>query len=276
MAIILSLLSSLVWGASDFAGGLMSRRRPAVVVAAWSAAFGLVIASAALLLTGTWEGLHLWLGWGMAAGAAGEAGLICYYLALATGTMGVVAPVTSLGVAIPVVVGIASGESPSAAALTGIAIAVVGIVLTSGPEFTAEGTSARPVVIAAIAGVLFGVFFICMDRGSEHSPLITLWVMRATITAGFVVVAALRRTTGGLDLRDYALVFGIAAGDLGANLFFGIASTKGFVSVTSVLSSLFPVVTVLLAGGVLHERLRRIQVIGVVVTMVGVALISSG
>lgn len=277
MAIVLSLLSSLLWGVSDFAGGLMSRRRPAVVVAAWSAAFGLVIASTALLLSGTWEGWQVWLVWGMAAGVAGEAGLICYYLALSTGTMGVVAPVTSLGVAVPVIVGMASGESPSVAALVGIAVAILGIVLTSGPEFTGGlGTSAKPVLIAAIAGVLFGVFFIFMDQGSEYSPLLTLWAMRATITSGFVVVALLRRTTGGLNLRDYAWVAGIAAGDMGANLFFGIASTKGFVSITSVLSSLFPVVTVLMARTVLHERLRRVQVAGVAVTMIGVALISLG
>ncbi len=275
MAILLSLLSSLLWGASDFAGGLLSRRRPVLVVVAWSAAFGLAIASVAVVATGAWHGLHSWLLWGVAAGTAGEIGLICYYLALATGTMGVVAPVTSLGVAVPVVVGIASGESPGVAALVGIAVAIVGIVLTSGPEFTAAGRSAKPVAIAALAGVFFGFFFIFMDRGSEHSALLTLWAMRAAITAGFIVVALVRRTVGELNRRDFAWILGIAAGDLGANMLFGIASTRGFVSITSVLSSLFPVVTVLLARGVLRERLRRVQIVGVAVTMVGVALISS-
>ncbi len=275
MTIVLSLLSSLLWGASDFAGGLVSRRRPAVVVVGWSAMFGLILASIAAVATGGWHGPVGWLPWGMAAGASGGLGLICYYLALASGTMGVVAPVTSLGLAVPVVVGVLSGESPSRVTLSGIVIAVVGIVLTGGPEFSGA-TSARPVLTAMLAGFLFGAFFVFMDRGSETSPLLTLWAMRATATAGFVVAALVRRTTGGLRLREYLWVLAISAGDFGANLFFGIASTKGFVSITSVLSSLFPVVTVLLARVALSERLRRIQVVGVAVTMLGVAAISAG
>ncbi len=275
MAIVLSLLSSLLWGASDFAGGLVSRRRPAVVVVGWGALFGAIIASIAVIATGGWHGPVGWLPWGMAAGTSGGLGLICYYLALSTGTMGVVAPVTSLGLAVPVVVGVLSGESPSRMTLSGIVIAVVGIVLTGGPEFSGAA-SARPVVTAMLAGFLFGAFFVFMDRGSEDSPLLTLWSMRATVTAGFVIAALVRRTTGGMRGRDYLWVLAISSGDFGANLFFGIASTKGFVSITSVLSSLFPVVTVLLARLVLSERLRRIQIVGVAVTMVGVAAISAG
>jgi drug/metabolite transporter (DMT)-like permease len=115
-----------------------------------------------------------------------------------------------------------------------------------------------------------------MAQGSESSALLTLWAMRATVCGAFVVAALVRRTTGGLDAKDYLWVLGVSAGDLGANLCFGVASTKGYVSITSVLSALFPVVTVLLARAVLHERLRRIQIAGVTVTMVGVALISAG
>ncbi|MGI8702461.1 MAG: EamA family transporter [Nocardioidaceae bacterium] len=275
MAIVLSLLSSLLWGASDFAGGLVSKRLRAVVVVGWTATFGAILATIAVVATGGWHGPIGWLPWGMAAGASGGLGLIGYYLALSTGTMGVVAPVTSLGLAVPVVVGVLSGESPSRVTLSGIAIAVVGIALTGGPEFSGA-TSARPVLTAMLAGFFFGAFFVFMDRGSETSPVLTLWSMRATVTAAFVVAALVRRTTGGLRGRDYLWVLAISAGDFGANLFFGIASTKGFVSITSVLSSLYPVVTVLLARVALSERLRRIQVVGVAVTMLGVAAISTG
>ncbi len=274
MAILLSLVSSVLWGASDFAGGLISRRLPTLVIVGWSAAFGLVFGTIAVASTEGWGGPYGWVPWGMAAGSIGALGLICYYLALSTGTMGVVAPVTSLGVIVPVVVGFLAGESPSRVTLIGIAVALVGIVLTSGPEFGGEA-SPRPVLIAALAGVCFGVFFVCMDRGSEDSPLLTLWTMRATVAGAFAVAAVARRTTGGLQARDFIWVACIGAGDLGANLTFGIASTLGYVSITSVLSSLFPVVTVILAGIVLKERLRRVQIAGVAVTMLGVVLISA-
>jgi drug/metabolite transporter (DMT)-like permease len=180
-----------------------------------------------------------------------------------------------LGTIVPVVVGLASGETPSVVTASGIAVAIVGIVLTSGPEFTG-GASMRPVVIAAVGGICFGFFFVFMDRGSNSSPILTLWSMRATVALAFVVVALGRRSMFGVRGLDYLWIVGIASFDLGANLTFGIASTKGYVSITSVLASLFPVVTVLLARIVLKERLRAVQKAGVVVTMAGVALISAG
>lgn len=275
VAIVLSLLSSVLWGGADFMGGLVSRRRPAIVVVGWSAGFGFVFASLAVALSEGWHGPVGWLPWGMAAGAAGAFGLVFYYIALATGTMGVVAPVTSLGVIVPIIFGFLIGEIPTALAIWGMAVAIVGIVLTSGPEL-GGGASPRPVLIAALAGVFFGVFFVFADHGSEVSPLLTLWAMRMTVAAAFLAVAISRRTTGGIERTDYSWLAVIAAGDLAANLFFAIASTMGYLSIASVLSSLFPVVTVLLARAVLKERLKAIQIGGVAVTMVGVALISAG
>jgi drug/metabolite transporter (DMT)-like permease len=274
-AIVLSLVSSLMWGMSDFAGGLRSMQRPAMAIVGVGACVGVGLATIGVLFHDGWHGPYGWVWWGMAAGTSGSAGLVCYYLALSTGTMGVVAPVTSLGTVVPVVVGLASGETPSSVTASGIVVAIVGIVLTSGPEFTG-GASMRPVVIAAVGGVCFGFFFVFMDRGSNSSPILTLWSMRATVGLAFIVVALGKRSMFGLHGIDYLWIFGIAAFDLGANLTFGIASTKGYVSITSVLASLFPVVTVLLARIVLKERLRFIQKAGVVVTMAGVALISAG
>jgi drug/metabolite transporter (DMT)-like permease len=274
-AIVLSLVSSLMWGMSDFAGGLRSKQRPAMAIVGVGACVGVGLATIGVLFHDGWHGPYGWVWWGMAAGTSGSAGLVCYYLALSTGTMGVVAPVTSLGTVVPVVVGLASGETPSSVTASGIVVAIVGIVLTSGPELTG-GASMRPVVIAAVGGVCFGFFFVFMDRGSNSSPILTLWSMRATVGLAFIVVALGKRSMFGLYGIDYLWIFGIAAFDLGANLTFGIASTKGYVSITSVLASLFPVVTVLLARIVLKERLRTVQKAGVVVTVAGVALISAG
>ncbi|MEJ7707298.1 MAG: DMT family transporter [Nocardioidaceae bacterium] len=196
LAVVLSLLSSLLWGGADFLGGMVSRRFPAMVVVGWSAAVGLLMSTVVVLLVEPWHQPIGWLPWGAAAGAAGALGLISYYLALATGTMGVVAPVTSLGVVVPVIVGFIAGETPSAVVLVGMGVAIVGIVFTSGPEFTG-GASATPVLIAVLAGLCFGIFFVFADHGSEDSALLTLWAMRATAAAGFVAVAMIRRTTEG-------------------------------------------------------------------------------
>lgn len=275
MTVLLGLLSSLMWGGSDFLGGLLSRRRPAVVAVAWSAFIGFLICTAAVTVFGSWHGPTGWLPWGMAAGAAGGVGLACYYAALASGTMGVVAPIASLGVMVPVLAGFILGELPSVWQMLGIVVAIVGIVLTSGPELSG-GAALRPVLLAAVAGLMFGIFFVSMDGGAEISTLKTLWAMRATVVAFFLVVALLRRTAGGVTAPDLGLLALIATGDLLANLTFGLASTRGYISVASVLSSLYPVVTVLLARVVLNERLRSIQVAGVAVTMAGVAFIAAG
>jgi drug/metabolite transporter (DMT)-like permease len=275
VAILLALLSSAMWGSSDFLGGVISRRRPAIVVLAWAEAFGVVMCTVAAVALDAWHGPIGWIWCGLAAGSAGSLGLWCYYVALASGTMGVVSPIASLGVSVPVFVGFLSGESPALAQVIGIVAAVVGIVLTSGPELSG-GASNRPVLLAIASGALFGVFFLAMDAGAEINTLMTLWAMRAGVTALMLLVAVARRTTGGVSVADAGLITLVAGGDLLANLFFAIASTMGFLSITSVLSSLYPVATVLLARLVLHERLRLIQLAGVAVTMSGVALITAG
>jgi drug/metabolite transporter (DMT)-like permease len=275
VAILLALLSSAMWGSSDFLGGVISRRRPAIVVLAWAEIFGVTLCTVAALVLGAWHGPIGWIWWGLAAGSAGSVGLWCYYVALASGTMGVVSPIASLGVSVPVFVGFLSGESPALVQVAGIVAAVIGIVLTSGPELSGKASN-RPVVLAVASGILFGVFFLAMDAGAEVNLLMTLWAMRAGVAAVLVTVALLRRTTGGVTSVDVGLIAIVATGDLLANLFFAVASTMGFLSITSVLSSLYPVTTVLLARLVLHERLRPVQLVGVAVTMAGVGLISAG
>jgi drug/metabolite transporter (DMT)-like permease len=215
----------------------------------------------------------LW--WGALAGLAGCLGLVFYYSALASGTVGVVAPIASMGVILPVLVGFARGDALETLQVVGIAVAIIGVVLTSGPELSG-GAAWRPVLFAVGAGCLFGVFFVVMQAGARSNTLMTLWSMRAGVTCVFAVLGLVRRTTGGINRRDFGLIAMLSTGDLLANLFYGIASTLGYLSVASVLSSLYPVVTVLLARLILSERMLRIQVAGVAVTMVGVALVSAG
>ncbi len=274
MVAALALLSSLMWGGSDFLGGLASRRNRAVVVMAWTEGLGFVLVSVAVLATQHWLGPLGWLPWGLAAGGAGAIGLTCYYAALAAGTMGVVSPIGSMGVLIPLIVGFLAGESPHVWQLAGIAAAVVGIVLTSGPELTG-GAPVRPVLLATVACVCFGFFFVAMDAGARSNTLMTLWAMRAGVTVVALGFAAVRRSLGHVSGRDIRLIWLVALGDVSANLFFGIAASRGYLSIASVLASVYPVVTVLLAWLVLSQRLRRIQVAGVVMVLVGVALTSA-
>ena len=275
MSVVLALLSSVLWGTADFLGGLSSRRRPAYAVVAGSQACGLVSIAVVAAVTSAWHGPLGWLPWAVASGVAGSTGLICFYAALAGGTMGVVSPIAALGAVVPLLVGVLTGESPSALALWGIVLALAGAVAASGPELRG-GAGARPVLLAALAGVGFGVALVLIARGSRVDAVMTLAGMRLTSVVGFAVVALALRTLGGLTAGDVPALAAIGVGDVGANLLFALASQRGFLSVTSVLGSLYPVVTVLLARAVLHERLRPVQQVGVTGALVGVVLVSMG
>ena len=174
---LLALASSAVWGTSDFFAGLKARTMapPAVVAVTQGAA--LVALSAILLVRHTgFSPSFSGNGplWSIAAGVAGAAGLVCFYTALASGTMGVVAPISSLGALVPVFLGLLTGEEPSVTAWVGMAVAVAGAALASGPELTGA-LPARPVVLAAVAAAFFGMALFCLDRGARFALLETLW-----------------------------------------------------------------------------------------------------
>lgn len=280
MSILLALLSSVLWGAADFLGGTVSRRRVAGLVVGTSQFAGLLSIGAVALATGAFGAERDYLPWAVLAGLAGLVGLVCFYAALAAGTMGVVSPIAALGVVVPVVVGLARGERPAAVQLLGIAIAVAGVVLASGPELSGRA-GARPLLLASVAALGFGLALLFIAEGSRTSTLMTLVGMRVTSVtlftfAGLVVLARAGRERLALDRRDLALVAVIGVGDVGANLAFGLASTRDDVSVVAVLGSLYPVMTVLLARVLHGERLATVQTIGVAGALAGVAMIAAG
>lgn len=271
----LAVLSAGLWGSADFAGGLASRRLPPVAVVAWSQACGLVAVGLVAVATGAYTAPVGWVPWAVAAGVSGSLALVLFYAALSAGTMGVVSPIAALGAVVPVVLGVVAGERPSGVQVAGILVALIGAAAASGPELGGAGR-ARPVVLAALAGVGFGFALYLIGRGAESSTLMTLVGMRASSVTAFTVVAVVVRTTGGVGRRDVPVLAAIGVADAGANLAFGIASTLGLISVTAVLASLYPVVTVLLARFVLSERLRPVQQVGVLAALAGVVLLSAG
>lgn len=275
MAIFLALMSSVLWGAGDFLGGLRSRSRPAVAVVAGSMFSGLVVIALVALVYGAYHDPSGWLPWAVMAGLAGAAGLVAFYWALASGTMGVVSPIAALGVSVPVIIGFIRGEVPSTLQSVGLAVALAGAIATSGPELSGR-VSGRSVQLAAFAGVCFGLVFVAVDQGAKSSPMMTLIGMRCSSLVMFFIAAVALRSVGGLDRTDIWPLTVIGTFDVTANLMFALASNRGYVSVVSVLSSLYPVMTVLLARAVLHERMQTIQTAGVGVTMLGVVFISAG
>jgi len=281
VAAVLALLSSLLWGGADFVGGTVSRRHRAALVVGVSQFAGLVTALVVAAAAGAFGDDRGYLPWAVLAGCAGVVGLVSFYAGLAAGTMGVVSPIAALGVVVPVLYGLLHGERPSGPQLAGIAVAVVGVVLASGPELSGRA-GVRPVVLAGVAAVGFGVALLAIAEGSRHSTLMTLVTMRTTsvLLLGCALIVALTRGFPRgellLGLRDLALVGFVGVADLSANLAFGLASRRGAVSVVSVLGSLYPVVTTLLAGVLHHERLGRVQLVGVAGALSGVVLIAAG
>lgn len=275
MAVLLALSSSVVWGSGDFLGGLLSRRLRSYAVVAGSQACGLLGVFLVALTTGAWRGSTAWVVWAVTAGTVGAVGLVSFYTALSCGTMGVVSPITALGAVVPVLLGLLRGETPSGLVVGGLVVALLGVVTASGPELSG-GAGARPVALATLASVCFGLALVCIERGAQTNVIMTMTGMRATSVTLFAVAALTLRTTGGLGVRDVGPLAVVGLADVGANLLFGVATQRGLLSVTAVLGSLYPMVTVLLARFLLHERLRPVQQVGVVAALAGVVLVSAG
>jgi len=276
MLSLLALASSAFWGSSDFFAGLKARSIAAPAVVAVTQGFALLALSIILLLRHTgFSPAFIGHGplWAVAAGLAGAAGLVSFYTALASGTMGVVAPISSLGALVPVFLGLLTGEHPTLTSWVGMAVAVTGAALASGPELTGAVPS-RPVLLAVCAAACFGTALYCLDRGARYALLETLWGMRGTSVLLFLVAALVARTVGGTRVRDLPALAAIGLGDVTANGLFAYSSSRGMVSVSSVLGSLYPVATLFWARVLLGERLRHIQSAGVALTLLGVVAIA--
>lgn len=275
MAALLALLSSVVWGASDFLGGTLSKRLPAIAVVGGSQIFGLISAIIIATVQGDLGAPRGYILWGVAAGLFGLVGLIAFYAALSSGRMGIVSPISSLGVLVPLSIALLTGEKPSGLQYIGILVAVMGVVLASGPELNG-GSDARPVLLAFVAALTFGFTIYGMARGSEFSSPMTVVAMRIAQVSSVLVIAAWKRSNGGLKKTDIPLLIVIGSTDAIANILFTASTAVGMLAVTSVLGSLFPVATVLLALVIHKERLLPIQYLGVVATMCGVVAITAG
>ncbi|MFZ4063628.1 MAG: DMT family transporter [Candidatus Nanopelagicaceae bacterium] len=279
MASILALLSSVLWGTADFLGGNLAKRFAAIAVTGASQAFGLVLGLILVFSTGSYLAPTLsWNGYflpAIGAGIAGFFGLVSFYSGLSTGRMGVVSPISTLSAVIPLSVAFISGERPSPIQILGMAVAIIGAFCASGPDIV-KGLPIKPLLFGLGAALGFGIALALMAQGSKTSSLLTMTSMRVASVAFCILLALRFRTVGGFKISDLRILFVIGATDFVANLLLGVATTKGLISVAMVFGSLFPIVTALLAFKFLHERLHKVQYLGIVLAVAGVSLISIG
>jgi drug/metabolite transporter (DMT)-like permease len=277
----LALLSSLLWGTADFLGGTTTRRIGAVRVVLVSQAATLIGLVPLVLLLAPEVTVEA-VATGAAAGLVGPAALGAFYRGLALGTMGVVAPIAALGVVVPVAAGLLAGEQPSRSQGAGIALAVVGVVLASGPELRGAGRGGtRPLVLALGAAAGFGLVFVLLAEGSEAAGTaevaLVLLAMRATsvLVLGAGVLARAGRSGITVPRRELPVLGVVGAFDVGANGTFAVATQSDLVSVVAVLASLYPAVTAVLAWRLHRERLRPLQLAGVAAALAGVVFLSA-
>ncbi len=221
-----------------------------------------------------------------AAGVSGVVALGAFYRALAIGTMSIVAPISASGAAVPVIVGIVSGDRPSPLQIAGIVTTLAGVVLASRER--AEGprrhVARASILLALVAAAGFGGFFVGIRASARVDVAWTLVAARAASVAMLVLVVAVRpgllragpRRGTALPARDLAVLAMVGLLDLGANGLYAIATRHGLLSEVAVASSLYPVVTVLLARLVLRERVARVQEVGIVAAIAGVAMLAAG
>lgn len=289
---LLALAAAVAWGVGDFLGGLMSRRLPTTTVMVVSQGFGLVVVGVACLATGTTVPVGDAALYALGAGATGAIGLAAFYRALATGMVSLVAPVAATGVMVPVAVGMWSGEVIGTVGIAGIGAAIGGVILASIAPTAAEGAPSAPVDhvrsigLAIVAAVLFGAYFPLFAKASADGLLAATLLQRitslATVTGMWVIArrgrASASEAVGSARILATSTIAGlIGAGtlDIGANILYGGASMSDLLSIAAVLSSLYPVVTVLMARIFLGERLAGVQGAGVVLALTGTTLIAA-
>ncbi len=274
---MLALASSAAWGAADFAGGLVSRRVPALPVTVVSQAAGFVALLAVFAVRG--GGLDSRsFSLGLIAGIGGGAGLAALYKGLALGTMSIVSPIAACGAIVPFVLSIATGERPSTIAIVGATAALGGAVLASSEERRdSTPARARAIMLALVAAGSFGLFMYFLGLGSREGDALSTLVGARVGSLALLVTLALGRGAPLRVGRHWLLpVAAIGLCDVAANVLFALASGRGLLALVSVLGSLYPVTTVMLAYLVLGERLTKPQVAGVAVALAGVAALSAG
>lgn len=287
MTAAMALLTSLMWGLADFGGGLLTRRMSALTVVVVSQALAAAVLGAIVVATGGWSewGPQLWFA--AAAGVVGPVGMLTFYKALSQGPMGVVSPLASLAVVVPVGAGLALGERPGWLQAVGITVAVGGVVLAGGPELHGAPVQRQTIALTLTSALGFGAVMALIEHASTTMTglFLALFVQRVCNVAvgGAALLVQARRGVPALPAERGRRAMAVALpplafvglADVAANATYMVATRYGPVTMAAVLASLYPVVTAIAARAVLHERLRAIQAAGAGLALFGTVLLAS-
>ncbi|MEU1616534.1 EamA family transporter [Streptomyces sp. NPDC005722] len=275
IALLLALGSSLAYGCADFLGGLGARKAHVLRTVTVAAPAGLVVE---LLL---WPFLDASfsggaLAWGAASGVASAAAFALLYGTLAIGPMNVLSPVTALVSAVlPVGVGLLQGEHLGPAGLVGLPLALLAVVLVSAGHGAGSARPSRTALLMAFgAGAAIALQLVCLHQAPSDSGIAPLIVGRAVTSAVTLAVAGALSRTLGPERPAYAISATAGGLDSLANLLFLLAARSGDLAVVAVITALYPAGTVLLARGVLDERIHRGQLVGMGTAAAAVGLLA--
>jgi drug/metabolite transporter (DMT)-like permease len=260
MGIVLGLVAALLYGGSDFGGGLLSRRLGSLpVTIVGSAGAVLLVWPALLLAPGPAPSVRA-IAWGLAAGLGGGTGTLVLYRGLARGQMSVVGPVSAVGAAVlPVLVGVALGERPGPVTIVGVVVALPAIALVATSGTAARGMLRTALTDGLVAGVAFGILFVGLAQAGRGAGL---WPVASEQTSTLLVVLAVAvksRTPLRMGIRAAGLPALAGAAGMAATLAYFYATHYSMLATVAVIVSLYPGVTVLLARLILHERFSSAQ-----------------
>ena len=278
LAVSLALIACLNWGISGFLAGMKSRIMPVLTLLVFSSMASLAMFIIIMGARGVPFPRDPRLLYAVMGGACGVGALYCLYRGLAVGAISVVVPVSSLCALVPVLVGLATGEVLHTIQVFGILLAIGGGVMVSLEKNTDANKKrfAAGILPALGAALGFGVFFVVMDLAGTVDPIWAAMVSRSSFFLFLLPAVLLKRPCLKIKTSHLPAVFAIGILDGSAALAYTTATTKGLLSLVSVISSLYPAVSVILAAFILKERLRGLQFFGVALAIMGVTLISAG
>ena len=272
-AVLLALCSSLVWGLTDFVGGSLVRRYPVATISLLSHSTGFAGLGLGVAIVG-FQGRAFLLG--LAAGGFGAVSLYTFYKAMSLGTMSIVSPLLSLGSVLAFALAVAGGERPTSLAVLGALVALTGAVIASFGEHASGGDRRRALGWAFTAPFALGFYLYLLARGAnEGGSVSAVFGARASSSVLLLALVLALRSPFRLGRRGLATVVAIGACGAAALVLFGYAASLGLISIATILASLYPIVTVLLAHLFVGERLRGFQLAGVALALGGVALVTA-
>lgn len=277
MVTIFASLSALTYGSADFCGGLATRKNDAIAVVFWSQGVGLLLALFAAPLLGVASVTLSDILWGIGAGLAGAAGVGMLYKGLASGLASVVSPVAALtGATLPVLFAVLAGERPEMLTWLGVSLVLPAILFLSSERGEKKDHVLKSLQMGFLAGCGFGGFFILIAQTGDGSGMWPLFAARAATVPVFLLITLFRKRP--VFLRKGSLRYAVLAGllDMGANIFYLLAARTGFMVTAVIITALYPAPTVLLQRIVRGEKLTVLRILGLILAIIGAALIGIG